>query len=183
MRSCKAAVSPKAANRLLDYLLLYSNSNAFTSVTKLPAFLNSHFYLSHHLRSPSAVYLKYIQLSSIFLWDVLKFHLGWTLFFILFYFWLVYLEMKPCTVQGTRGFCCNVSGSVFQTKRMLLCLSCWSQFLLATMKGGSQGLKQLLKCEFLTCDTAKEHDTCSSHLEFPAGNTDLPSRILCNIFS
>lgn len=72
MRSCKTAVLPKAANRILDYLLLNSNSNTSTSVTKLPAFLNSHFYLSHHLRSPSAVYLKYIQLSSIFLWDVHK---------------------------------------------------------------------------------------------------------------
>lgn len=183
MRSCKAAVLPKAANRLLDYLLLNSNSNTFTSVTKFLAFLNSHFYLSHHLRIPSAVYLKYIQPSSVFLWDVLKFHFGQTLFFILFYFWLVYLEMKQCMVQGTRGFCCNVSSSVFQTERMLLCLSCWSQFLLAAMKGWFTGIKPLLKCEFLTCCTAKEQDTWSSHYVFPAENTDLSSRILWNTFS
>lgn len=163
MRSCKAAVLPRAANRLLDYLLLNSNSNTFTSVTNFPAFLNSHFYLSHHLRIPSAVYLKYIQPSSMFLWDVLKFHFGRTLFFILFYFWLVYLEMRLCMVQGTRGFCCNVSSRVFQTEKMLLCLSCWSLFLLAAMKGWFTGIKPLLKCEFLTCDIASAQPRSKIH--------------------
>lgn len=108
MRRCKAAVLPKAANRLLDYLLLNSNSYTFSAVTKLLTFLNSHFYLSHHLRMPSAVYLKYIQLSiAYFFGNVLKFLFGWTLFFVLFYFWLIYLVMKLCTVQGTHGFCCT----------------------------------------------------------------------------
>lgn len=60
---CKTTVFPKASNRLLQYLLLNSNSYTFSAVTKLLTFLNSHFYLSHHLRMPSAVYLKYIQLS------------------------------------------------------------------------------------------------------------------------
>lgn len=163
MRSCKAAVLPKAANRLLDCLLLNSNSNTFTSVTQFLAFLNSHFYLSHHLRIPSAVYLKYIQPSSGFLWDLLKLHFSWTLFFILFHFWLVYLEMKLCIVQGTHGFCCNVSSSVFQRIMVLLCLSCWSQFLLATMKGWFAGIKSLLKREFLTCDIASAQPMSKIH--------------------
>lgn len=37
---------------------------------------------------------------------------------------------------------------------MVLCLSCWSQFLLATVEEGFTGIKSLLKCEFLTCGIA-----------------------------
>jgi len=72
MRRCKAAVLPKAANRLLDYLLLNSNSYTFSAVTKLLTFLKSHFYLSHHLRMPSAVYLKYSQLSIAYFFGMLS---------------------------------------------------------------------------------------------------------------
>lgn len=56
---------------------------------------------------------------SIFLWDVLKIRFGRTLFFILVYFSLIYLSIKPCIAQGTRGFCCifpfccNLTSSAF----------------------------------------------------------------------
>lgn len=182
MRSCKAAVFPKAANRLLDYLLLYSNSNTFTSVTKLLAFLNSHFYLSHHLRSPSAVYLKYIELSSIFLWDVLKFHLGWTLFFILFYSWLVYLEVKLHSARHTWVLLQCLRQCVSNKKDDPL-LELLVTILISNHEGVKSTFEMWIFDLWSSQGTAKEHVTWSSHHEFPAGNTDFPSRILCNIFS
>lgn len=88
MKTCKAAVLPKAATQLLDYLLLISNSYSFSAVTKLLTFLNSYFYLSHHLRMPSAVYHKYIQLPIAYFFGMFS---KSVLVGLCFSFWFIFL--------------------------------------------------------------------------------------------